>query len=308
MVLKRIGLTGATGMLGRHIHAALNAAGAEVVAVSRSGGSGSTRWNLADWLEPDALDVLFPKVDAIVHAGALVYPPADASQADLFDVNVRACANLAEWASARSIPVVFISSSSVYANPDAGHLREDAPLGRNDLGGFYGMTKLLAEDMLARFRTHGLQLAVVRPSALYGSGGPVAKIPYKFLNAAARGETITLTPPLDDRIDFVHAADLSDAVVRIIERSCWATFNIASGAPVSIRELAAACGDVAGQPDIALLVEADARPPVHRFFLDTGLAQQRLDWHPRIGIRQGLSMVLAGRLTDTQLSQQNQTE
>ena len=223
-------------------------------------------------------------------------------------MNVLACANLAEWSPARLIPLVFISSSSVYANPDAGHLCEDDLLGRNDLGGFYGMTKLLAEDILVRFRIQGLQLAVVRPSAIYGCGGPLIKMPYKFLNAAAQGEAIDLTPPIDDKIDFVHAADLSNAVVRILERSCWTTLNIASGAPVSIRELATICGDLAGQRGIALPAESDSRPPLQRFFLNTDLAQQRLDWQPQIDIRQGLSMVLAGCLTSTQLSTHKQKE
>jgi UDP-glucose 4-epimerase len=302
MVLGRVGLTGATGMLGRHLHAALNAAGADVVSVSRTSGDGVIEWDLSKWLQHKELDELFSGVRAVVHAGALVQPKGEVDQAHLFDVNVRACANLAEWALAKSISLVFISSGSVYADPSADQLNEDSRLGANELGGFYGITKLLAEDVFARYRAQGLNVAVVRPSALFGSGGPREKMLYKFLETAVRGDAISLLPPVEDRVDFVHAADLSDAVIRILKRHCWETFNVASGAPVSIRELAATCVNAAGRGSCDVADGMVTRPPLQRFFLNTNLAQRRLDWHSRITLRQGLAMVLAGELTVESLS------
>lgn len=306
MVLGSIGLTGATGMLGRHMRAALEAASAHVVPVSRSGLNGMAQWDMAEWLTADALDALFGDVRAVVHAGAIV--DSAASEALMFDVNVRACANLAEWALSRSIPLVFISSASVYADPDSGHLPEGAPLGANQLGGFYGMTKLMAEDILGRYRLRGLKLAVVRPSSLYGYGGPASKMLYKFLDLAARGKTIDLAPPVDDRVDFLHAADLSSAVVRVLESACWDTFNIASERPVSIRGLAFACVEVTGRGSVRV---QEAKPlersPLRRFFLDATAARERLGWTSTIGIQQGLDMVLSGQLVAGQASISNQT-
>lgn len=283
-------------MLGRHLRAALNAVGAEVVAVSRSGADGSAVWDLAEWKSEDDLDELFPDVQALVHAGALIPSDVTIERARLFDTNVRACANIAQWALIRKVPLVFVSSASVYANPNKPILREDAPRGWNDLGGFYGCTKLLAEDILDRFRERGLKLAIVRPSALYGFGGLRSKMLYRFLDMAARGRTIKLTPPVEDRVDFVHAIDLSSAIVKIIERNCWDTFNIASGAPVSVQELAAFCVEAADGGRVEVASADHAATPSHRFFLDTNRAQQQLGWRPTIGIKQGLDLVLAEQL------------
>lgn len=303
MVLNRIGLTGSSGMLGMHLRAAFKAVGTEVVAVSRSGRDGSARWNMAEWLPADKLDKIFDDVQAIVHAGAIVDSVAAESQAHMFDVNVRVCTNLAEWAGSRSIPVVFISSASVYADPDSGHLSETAPLGPNQVGGFYGMTKLMAEDILERYRLRGMKLAVVRPSSLYGYGGPESKMLYKFLSLAARGETIELTPPAEDRIDFLHAADLSNAVLGILDKACWGTLNIASERPVSVQELAFACVETAGRGRVHVQeLQPPMRPPRRRFYLDASAARERLGWRSGIGIQQGLKMVLTGQLVAVQAS------
>lgn len=298
MVLGRVGLTGATGMLGRHIRAAFAANGVDVALVSLSGSDGSSKWDLANWLSFSELDELFGEVTALIHAGALIDSvSSEEGKARFFDVNVRACGNLAEWALVRSIPLVFISSASVYADPDLGSLSEGAPLGVNPLGGYYGMTKILAEDVLCRYRANGLQLAILRPSSLYGYGGSPGKMLYKFLISAMRGETITLAKPVDDQVDFLHAADLSNAIVNVLKSSKWGIFNVASESPVSIYELAIACVEVAGGGRVRVIDDLQqARMPLRRFFLDASAARRSLCWAPEIGIRQGLSMVLAGQL------------
>lgn len=308
MVLGRVGLTGATGMLGRHVRAAFAADGVDVALVSRSGRDGSSKWDLGNWLSFTELDELFGEVTAVIHAGAIIDSvPSGEGEARFFDINVRACASLAEWALSRSIPLVFISSASVYADADLGSLSEGAPLGVNPLGGYYGMTKLLAEDILCRYRANGLKLAILRPSSLYGYGGSPRKMLYKFLISAMRGETIDLAKPVDDQVDFLHAADLSSAIVRVLKSSKWGTFNVASENPVSIHELANACVEVAGGGRVRVLVDRpQVRMPVRRFFLDASAARQGLCWAPKIGIRQGLSMVLAGQLIAAHSATSNQ--
>ena len=56
MVLGRIGLTGASGMLGRHINYALSSVGADVIAVSRYSGNGAGGWDLTNWLSNEEFD------------------------------------------------------------------------------------------------------------------------------------------------------------------------------------------------------------------------------------------------------------
>lgn len=289
-------MTGATGMVGRHISAALQSAGVEVVPVSQSGLNGSAIWDLAEWQNEESLDAIFPKIQVIIHAGALISSTSMPASHRLFDVNVRACANIAQWALKRNIPIVYLSSGSVYANPDGPSLKEDALRGWNNLSGSYGMSKLLAEDIFDRFRSQGLKVAIVRPSVIFGFGGSKGKLPYRFLDLAVCDDVIRLTPPVDDRIDFIHAADLATAIVKVIEKDFWRTINIASGRPVSVRELAISCVNVARLGRVEVKFDDNLTASVNRFFLDTKLAQEQLGWSSKIGIQEGLNMVLSKQL------------
>lgn len=296
MVLGRVGLTGATGMLGRHLRVALEAAGAEVVAVSRSGTDNSTAWELSQWLDMAAFDELFRDVQAVVHAGALVQSSGDVNEEHMFDANVRACLNLGQWAIRRNIPLLYISGAIVYENPCALLQRESAPLGWSGLGGFYGFSKLLAEDVLMRLRQQGLSLCVLRPTSIYGHGISADKMVPRFLAAASSGDVIKLSQPVDDRIDIVHAADVSTAALAALRSECWETLNISSGSPVSILELAETCLSVSGCGRIEIKGDLPAKyMPSVTYSLDTSRARERIRWQPRVDLSTGLTLLMHGQ-------------
>ena len=298
MATQNIGLTGSSGMLGRHLRAALDKAGARVAAVGRQ------EWDLRKWCEAEHLDGVFAGVSAVVHAGALVPKAGQAvSDAQIYDANVRACINLGQWALARGVALVFVSGAIVYADPNAIGADEGATVGWSGLGGYYGLSKLLAEDALLRLRQRGLRIAIVRPSSIYGIGLSAEKMISRFIAAAEAGQTITLVPPVDDRVDLVHAADVAVAIRAILEKQAWDIFNIASGVAPSIGELAHACVRMAGRGAVRVEGAAQARPPETRYALDTGKARERLGWQPGIDLDEGLAMsaneVLLPRLAES---------
>jgi UDP-glucose 4-epimerase len=294
MVLNKIGLTGATGMLGRHLRAALEHDGATVVEISRSPEEGSAcfKWDLVNWLTNDELDALFSGVQAVIHAGAVVPSRSDISRDKLFDANVRACANLSDWALAKNVPVVFISGAIVYEDVTAIDVKEESQLGWNELGGYYGFSKLLGEDVFTRFQRRGLKRAVVRPTSIYGHGLPATKLISRFLAIAEVGGVIALNPPYGDRVDFIHAADVSQAVLTIIKLERWEIFNLSSGRPTSVLELAEECTALTQHGTVATSQHLfDASPPTTRFALNTDKAKRSLNWCPSINIKEGIKMM-----------------
>lgn len=293
MVLSCVGLTGSTGMLGRHLSAALECEDILVKLTSRLGTQHSARWDLVDWKNDTDLDSIFAGVQAVIHAGALIPGNYSGSCKELFDVNVRSCWNIANWALKKSIPLVYISSSSVYLQNSRLPLKESSPRGWNPIGLDYGVSKLISENVFECYREQGLQVAIVRPSALYGYGGPKFKLPYKFISTAINNKAISLFPPEGDMIDFIHASDVSNAVVKILVDECWETFNIASGQLVSFRDLAEACVQVVGSGKVLGCQESnDTDMPNKRFCLDTSHAYAKLGWRPRVRIIDGLDMIL----------------
>lgn len=304
MVLNAVVLTGASGMLGRHVVSALGSANFRILACTRSteqmNDVAERRvWDLAQWRSFDELDELFEGAQAVVHAGAMVpRNPEPLDEGRMFDVNVRACQNLGEWALARSVPVVHISGAIVYAQQDRENIDETAPTSYTGQGGFYGLTKLLSEDIFRRLRERGLQVAILRPSSIYGFGLSSTKVLRTFLATAARDGTIELTPPVDDRIDLIHATDVATAVVDVLKAEVWKTFNLASGHPPTVLEIANACLAVTGKGKIQVRdTEQDIRKPRKRFFLNCERARRDLGWAPRVGFQQGLTALFENRIS-----------
>jgi nucleoside-diphosphate-sugar epimerase len=296
MVLGRIGLTGATGMLGGHIYAAFKSAGIEIFASSRTSRDGFSKWDLCEWLTHDEFDAIFPEVDAVVHAGAAVNLSGDVRDAYTFDANVRACLNLGQWALARNIPIIFISGAIVYKDSYALLQRESAETGWKGLGGFYGFSKLLAEDVMLRLRQQGLKIAILRPTSIYGKNLSKEKLVQRFLGLAISGRVIELSTPIDDRVDLIHAADVARAVVLVLKNSKWDTFNLSSACPISIKDLAQACIDVAGKGRISINGQATPNyQPKVMYSLDSEFAAEVLKWRPLVDIHLGLNMILNNR-------------
>jgi UDP-glucose 4-epimerase len=211
----------------------------------------------------------------------------------MFDANVRACLNLGQWALARGIPLVYISGAIVYADPCAPTQDESAEPGWSGLGGFYGFSKLLAEDVLTRLRQKGLKLSLLRPTSIYGHGLDGGKMVQRFLSIAAADGAIELSEPTEDRVDLVHAADVASVAVAVLARKCWDTLNVSSGNPVSIKALAQACVDVAGSGRISITGQTlPGYKPSVTYSLNISRAQERLGWTPAIDIHRGLGMLL----------------
>jgi len=275
-------------MLGRHLLALLAEDKIESLPATRSS------WDLADTKTPEELDRLFPDARALIHAGALVPVGPDASSRQaLLDVNVRATLCLGVWAKARNIPLVFISSSTVYADPGKRGIREsDDKAEAPGLGGFYGRSKLEAERALQQLG--GPRLCILRPSSVYGTGLKPNNLVAKFLAAAGRGETIRLTPPVDDEVNLLHASDLARAALDALRRDAAGVFNVAAAAGTSIAELARACVAAAGKGEVAAPSGASGLGSA-RFMLDCSAARDAFGFQPRVALRDGLARMAAGR-------------
>jgi nucleoside-diphosphate-sugar epimerase len=177
-------VTGASGMIGGNLLRLLGERGVACAATSRRvpaampAGSTWVEWDLGRWQSPLDLDRLFPAASAVLHAGALV--PANIAEdvsAELFDTNVRGTLCLAHWAFRKRIPLVYLSSSTVYRHPDRpGIVETDPLLSRGAAGfGFYSLSKLLGEEAVSSRRPGGK--ACIRARRPYGHGLPQAVDP-----------------------------------------------------------------------------------------------------------------------------------
>ncbi len=292
---KTIGLTGASGMVGRAVLELCRDNAIEVRATSRRPPPApldAGRWrahDLCTWLEDSDLDALYPDCGALIHAGAVVPGhTGPVNEQSLIDGNVRACLNLGEWALSRGIAMVFVSGSNVYAIPEGGRITESDRRGPSAISGTYGLSKLLAEDVFAELAHRGLSVTILRPASIYGPGLPRGKMIWRYLESAAHNETIRLDQPVDDRHNLVHARDVARACILALGWKKGGVFNIGAPRSASVEEIARVCVKAVGRGGVEIDPTPPKRPAVTRFDLDCTAAARDLGYAPTIGFEEGI--------------------
>jgi len=280
--MNRIAITGANGTAGRHMCALLKEKNIPYLPLSRK------EWDVRDWLTFDQLDSVFGSSAAVFHFAAQL-PNKDSSTFDIFDANVRSCLNLAEWASSRSVPLVFLSGATVYKDSHGKNITESDPKVVNGFGGFYGYSKLLAENIFEHFRHDGLKIVILRPSSIYGYGLSSDKLIPSFIVSASRGETIRIPQP-ENRVNLIHAYDVANAALAAFQRESWGVYNVGARNH-SILEIANTAVEVMGRGNIICTPEDSAYKPFTRFDLVSDLAKSSFGFAPAISLALGIKLI-----------------
>jgi len=228
----RLFITGATGFIGSHVAAAALAAGHEVIALRHSGAMprimlpGRPTWidgSLAD-LPPGAL----AGCDVVIHLAAHgVTATRPASWTECARINAEGTLHLLEHARRAAVPRAIVAGSCFEYGRSAeafDTVPVDAPLAPV---GAYAASKAAASVLaLAWARTHGGQLALLRPFMTYGEGEPAARLWPALCTAAMRGEDFPCTNGGQVR-DFIRV----EAVARTFLDAATA-WTIGEGEPV----------------------------------------------------------------------------
>lgn len=199
------------GYLGQAVTRVFREAGWEVFPVSLSGGDGSVPCDVADAMVVKVLKKhVFP--DFIVHCAASGRGGAEAYQR----VYVDGTANL--LATFPGVPLLFTSSTSVYAQTDGAVVTEDSPAIPDRETGC-----LLRDAENLTLATNGI---VARLAGIYGPGRSV--ILKKFLTDEAIIEE-------DGQRFFnqIHRDDAARAILHLASMKAAGVFNISDSTPLS---------------------------------------------------------------------------
>jgi len=196
------------GYLGKAIAHHFAAADWEVLPVSLSGGDGAIACDVADFSQVISL----PHADFIIHCAASGRGGAESYQR----VYVDGCKNLA--GAFPGIPLLFTSSTSVYAQTDGSVVTEESPaVPDRDTG------RLLLAAEREVLDANGV---VCRLSGIYGPGRSV--ILRKFLSGEAVIEE-------DGRrfLNQIHRDDAARAILYLALIQATGVFNISDSTPLS---------------------------------------------------------------------------
>jgi dihydroflavonol-4-reductase len=172
-------VTGGTGFVGSYILRLLVAEGKKVRALRRKGSRMGLVEAISDsveWVECDILDMPYLReamsgCNKVFHCAAMVsYNAKDA--AAMMEVNMGGTANVVNTALDLGVDkLLHLSSIAALGKPKEGaFLDENTKWERSKLNTNYGISKFLAEQEVWRAAAEGLNVAIVNPSIIVGSG------------------------------------------------------------------------------------------------------------------------------------------
>jgi nucleoside-diphosphate-sugar epimerase len=245
----RVLVTGATGLIGRHLAEPLARRGYEVVALGRSGGD-LTGDLLAD---PEGVAERAGATH-LVHLAWHDAPTARMTAPENLDWAVASLRLLRAFAARGGKRAVMVGSCAEYDWTGVGRLAEDAPLKpATPYGAAKAGTGLAA---LGLAKSLGLTLVWARPFFVFGPGEPKGRLFGDILKGLTAGETVDCTDGLQRR-DFLHAADVAGALCHLLASDAEGPVNIGSGKAVEVREMIGILARALGREQ---LIRLGARP------------------------------------------------
>ena len=245
-------VTGASGLMGTALVAALRAAGDEVIALGSHD---------ADLRDVAAAEAVFARhrPEIVYHLAARVRGIMGnaGSQGDAFLDNIRINTNAIDAArKAGARKVVAMGSAAIYADTVPLPMHEESAWAgrphRSEAG--YAHAKLAMLAQLEAYREQwGLEFAYCISTNLFGPhdrfderhGHVIPSLISKFHRAMTTGEPVTVWGSGTPMRDFLHVADAA-AAMRQIGATGSGPVNLASGEAVSIRAVAELLAEIVG--------------------------------------------------------------
>jgi nucleoside-diphosphate-sugar epimerase len=308
-------ITGGTGFIGSYVARALLDRGQEVCLYDLRGLSAEARFVLGEAADgvvvdeggvenwPRLLEVVRQRrPGAIVHIAAITNPvflatnPHPAAQVNFGGtLNVLEAARLFDVGRVIAYSSIGVLPAVRYQPIDANHPVILA--GEGPGSGFYGAAKAACEAFgFAYVQGFGLDVRIVRPSAVYGFGMQWPIYVKPMVEGAVRGEPVRFDAGGPFPRDYTHVADVASLTVALLDGPAEAdrVFYAATGEPlVTAARVAELVRELVPGADIEI---ADALGPNdhlelrYRGVISIANAREQLGWTPLYAdIRAGLA-------------------
>ena len=233
-------ITGATGLLGRHVLAELGKRTQDVLVLSRrplESQEFGFRAITADLSHKGFAKRLPRGVTRIIHlAQSSRYRDFPSEAQDVFDVNLQSTQELLQYGETIAIEqFIYASSGGVY-QAGALSLREDTPLRDPDSLDFYLSTKLASELLVQSYRSI-FRNTVLRFFFIYGPGQRRSMLLPRLFDSVAENRAIQLSGQDGITVNPVHATDAAKAVVAATELTVSNTINVGGPTQYSLRQI-----------------------------------------------------------------------
>ncbi len=245
-------VTGANGLIGRRLVEVLIDRGLSTTAVDCVPGEHGCPFYRRDLTEPGALDDLLTSDTIVFHLAAKTSVAGSvASPRDDFEVNVLGTIEVLESARRTAAAAVFASSSATYDPRSPLPHSERSP--KRPISP-YGAAKLACEGYCFVYHDcYGLDVRIVRLFNVYGPGMVRFAIHDFFHKIRKADETFDVLGDGQQLRDFLYLDDAINGFLTVAEHGePGEDYNVASGEPTRIIDLAKQMARLMDRPDLTL--------------------------------------------------------
>jgi len=303
--IKRILVTGGAGFLGSHLCERLADQGHDVVCLDNF--FTSQKSNVSHLLERpnfelmrhDIIHPIFLEVDEIYNLACPAAPGHyQYNPIKTLKTSVMGAINVLGMAKRCRAKVLQASTSEVYGDPDI-HPQPESYRGNvNPIGprACYDEGKRAAETLFMDYhRMNKVRIHIVRIFNTYGPGmHPFdGRVVSNFVIQAIAGKDITIFGEGQQTRSFCYRDDLVEAMIRTMNSpdDFLGPVNIGNPGEFTIRELAELVIELTGSKSKLVFLPLPADDPTQRK-PDISLAKEKLDWEPKIPLREGLKKTI----------------
>jgi nucleoside-diphosphate-sugar epimerase len=283
-------VTGANGLLGASVAAHLKRLGHETLLLSRRRTSADIQeYDLAREDASLTRDVQ-RRPDVIVHLAAAVphalRPDDDQSAAATRRMDLVVEQAALHW----KAPVVYASGCSLYDRLDPCFKSETAPVSAETP---YLRAKLDGERRFSQISGG----CVMRVSSMVGPGLRRAVVLARFIEEARVARTLEVWGNGLREQDFVATSDVAEFVAAVVHRRLSGTFNVASGQPRTMLELATMVVEVVGSGSVRVGGRPDPQEK-HTARFSIAAARREAGWGPRVPLSAAIRAIVGTAFAD----------
>lgn len=293
IVARNLLLLGGNGFIGKALAQKYARLGDEVHIISRQKPMfplSGIQFHQASLDNVELLQKLIPQCSLVIHAASTCTPASSATQPSKEgEENLLPLLRLLEMLSDYP-PRQFIFMSSggtVYGNPSALPVTEDAPLLPIS---YHGAAKSAAEHFLHAFAHSSFPVTILRPSNIYGPGqeGPSGFGIIKTILQHLKSDTpMEIWGDGKTLRDYLYIDDLVEGVTQVQQQNCTGAFNIGSGIGRSVDELIDLAQLVTGR-NLSIVRKPAKVSDVKGIVLDYGRLAKTTGWAPRMSLEAGI--------------------
>jgi nucleoside-diphosphate-sugar epimerase len=211
-------------------------------------------------------------------------------------VNTTGTLNVLEFCRERRVSLTYVSAY-LYGQPVEQPIREDHPLLPNNP---YSLSKMQAEIACEFYaRTHGLQVAVIRPFNVYGFGQDENFLIPTILRQVLTADEIEVQD-LAPKRDYLYIDDLVELLLATLNAPAgYNVYNGGTGSSLSVAEVIAAAQAEAGTSKPVRCGQSVRKHEIHDTRADVQKARKELGWSHKYEFRDGVRTIVA-RMRETE--------